>query len=64
MPNLINFHYIGFAIDGGHWPRLQRYFARMLQHPSIRKALANETPVVTKLGLDTEFLKKADLAFA
>jgi len=64
MSNLINFHYIGFAIDGGHWPRLQRYFARMLQHPSIRAALANETPVVAKLGLGTEFLKEADLAFA
>jgi glutathione S-transferase len=64
MSNLINFHYIGFAIDGGHWPRLQRYFTRLLQHPSIGKALANEAPVVAKLGLDTAFLKKADLAFA
>jgi glutathione S-transferase len=64
MSNLINFHYIGFAIDGGHWPRLQRYFGRLLQHPSIRAALAKEAPVVAKLGLDTAFLKKADLAFA
>jgi glutathione S-transferase len=64
ISNLINFHYIGFAIDGGHWPRLQRYFERMLQHPSIGKALANEAPVVAKLELDTAFLKKADLAFA
>jgi glutathione S-transferase len=64
MSNLINFHYIGFAIDGGHWPRLQRYFGRMLQHPSIRAALAKEAPVVAKLSLDTAFLKKADLAFA
>jgi glutathione S-transferase len=64
ISNLINFHYIGLAIDGGHWPRLQRYFERMLHHPSIGKALANEAPVVAKLGLDTEFLKKADLAFA
>jgi glutathione S-transferase len=64
MSNLINFHYIGFAIDGGHWPRLQRYFARMLQHPSIRAALVKEASVVAKLSLDTAFLKKADLAFA
>jgi glutathione S-transferase len=64
MSNLINFHYIGFAIDGGHWPRLQRYFERMLQHKSIRTALANEAGVVAKLTLDTTFLKKADLAFA
>jgi glutathione S-transferase len=64
MSNLINFHYIGFAIDGGHWPRLQRYFARMLQHPSIRAALTNEAGTVSRLGLDTEFLKQADLAFA
>jgi glutathione S-transferase len=64
MSNLINFHYIGFAIDGGHWPRLQRYFGRMLQQPSIRAALAKEAPVVAKLSLDTAFLKKADLAFA
>jgi glutathione S-transferase len=64
ISNLINFHYLGFAIDGGHWPRLQRYFERMLQHPSIGKALANEVPVVAQLELDTAFLKKADLAFA
>ena len=62
--NLINFHYIGFAIDGGHWPRLRQYFDRMLQHPSIRTALANEAAVVARMGLDTAFLKKADLAFA
>jgi glutathione S-transferase len=64
MSNLINFHYIGLAIDGGHWPRLQRYFTRMLQHPSIRTALAGEAGVVAHLGLDTAFLKQADLAFA
>jgi len=64
MSNLINFHYVGFAIDGGHWPRLQRYFTRMLQHKSIRTALAGEAGVVAKLGLDTAFLKQADLAFA
>jgi len=64
MSNLINFHYLGFAIDGGHWPRLQQYFRRMLQQKSIRAALANETTVVAKMGLDTEFLKQADLAFA
>lgn len=64
MSNLINFHYIGFAIDGGHWPRMQRYFARMLQQQSIRTALAKEAAVVAQLGLDTTFLKQADLAFA
>jgi glutathione S-transferase len=64
MSNLINFHYIGLAIDGGHWPRLQQYFARMLQRPSIRAALAKEAGVVASLGLDTAFLKQADLAFA
>ena len=64
MSNLINFHYVGFAIDGGHWPRLQQYFARMLQHKSIRTALGKEAAVVASLGLDTAFLKNADLAFA
>jgi glutathione S-transferase len=64
ISNLLNFHYIGFAIDGGHWPRLQRYFARLLQHKSIRAALAKEAGVVSQLGLDTAFLKQADLAFA
>ena len=64
MSNLINFHYVGFAIDGGHWPRLRQYFERMLQHPSIRAALANERTVVAGLALDTAFLKQADLAFA
>jgi glutathione S-transferase len=64
MSNLINFHYMGFAIDGGHWPRLQRYFARMLERPSIRTALGKEAAVAAKLQLDTAFLKKADLVFA
>jgi len=64
VSNLINFHYIGFSIDGGHWPRLQRYFERMLQHKSVRTALANEASVATNLALDTTFLKQADLAFA
>jgi glutathione S-transferase len=62
--NLINFHYLGYTIDGQCWPRLQRYFETMLQRPSIRTALADETKVVAKMGLDTTFAKKADLAFA
>jgi glutathione S-transferase len=62
--NLINFHYLGYTIDGKRWPRLQRYFEHMLQQPSIGKALANEAPTVAKLTLDTAFLTKAHLAFA
>jgi glutathione S-transferase len=63
MSNLINFHYIGLAIDGGHWPRLQKYFKRLLQRPSIRAALTKEAGVVANLGLDTAFMTKADPAF-
>jgi glutathione S-transferase len=62
--NLINYHYLGFAIDDGCWPRLRRYFDRMLQRPSIRAALANEVAVVARLELDSSFQRKADLAFA
>lgn len=61
--NLINFHYLGHAIDARRWPRLERYFNAMLQRPSIRTALANEMQVATGLGLDTAFASKADLAF-
>ena len=63
ISNLINFHYLGYAIDGKPWPRLQRYFDDMLKRPSIRTALASEMKAATGMGLDTTFVKKADLAF-
>jgi glutathione S-transferase len=64
ISNLINFHYLGYAIDGKQWPRLQRTFDGMLKRPSIRAALLNEMKVAAGMGLDTTFAKKADLAFA
>ena len=64
ISNLINFHYLGYTIDGKQWPRLQHYFEAMLQRPSIRTALGNEMKVAASMGLDTTFAKKADLAFA
>jgi len=64
VSNLINFHYLGYTIDGKRWPRLQRYFDTLLQRPSIRTALAAEVNVATRMELDLGFAKKVDLAFA
>jgi len=36
----------------------------MLQHPSVGAALTKKAGTVSRLGLDTAFLKQADLAFA
>jgi glutathione S-transferase len=62
--NLINLHYLGHAIDGKRWPRLQRSFDALLKRPSIRTALGNEMKVAAGMGLDLSFARKADLAFA
>lgn len=64
MSNLINLHYVGYAIDGRKWPRLQRYFEALLKLPSIRAALTDEMKVAAGMGLDLGFAMKADLALA
>ena len=55
--NLINFHYLGYQIEPRKHPRLADSFARWLERPSIRKALAAEQPVAAAMGLDARFVQ-------
>jgi glutathione S-transferase len=57
VSNLINFHYLGFAIDPRRFPKLGAYFARRLRHPSIAAALRAEQPVAAKMGLNSAFIR-------
>jgi glutathione S-transferase len=56
--NLINFHYLGYRLDGRKHPRLAASFAGWLERPSIRKALAAEHPVAASMGLDSAFVPR------
>ncbi|HKP23842.1 MAG TPA: glutathione S-transferase family protein [Dongiaceae bacterium] len=50
--NLVNYHYLGYRIDAARYPKLERAFRRLCQHPSIATALRNEQPVAKNMGLD------------
>ena len=50
--NLANFHYLGYRIDTARYPKLERSFKRLCQHPSIATALRTEQPVAKNMGLD------------
>src|SRR5262245_59751180 len=56
--NLINFHYLGYQVNERKYPRLAARFARWLERPSIRKALAAEQPVAQSMGLTTDFVPR------
>lgn len=62
VSNLINFHYLGHAIDRQRYPRLAAYFARSIAHPSIATALRAEQGAVAGMGLDRSFMKEAAAA--
>jgi glutathione S-transferase len=63
VSNLINFHYLGYALDERH-PKLRRYFAGHIERPSIRTALLAEKSVAASMGLDSSFLRTAAAAAA
>ena len=50
--NLVNYHYLGYRIDAARYPKLERGFKRLCQHPSIATALRTEQPVAKNMGLD------------
>jgi glutathione S-transferase len=50
--NLVNYHYLGYRIDTARYPKLERTFKRLCQHPSIATALRTEQPVAKNMGLD------------
>jgi glutathione S-transferase len=59
VSNLINFHYLGYALDRQRHPKLAMYFAKQLQRPSLQTALKAEQPAVASMGLKSEFLARA-----
>ncbi len=50
--NLVNYHYLGYRIDAGRYPRLAGYFGRLCAHRSIATALKAERDAATGMGLD------------
>jgi glutathione S-transferase len=60
--NLINYHYLGYRIDGLQYPRLADFFDNTLRQPSIARAVQQEQKVAAGMGLDQAFLR--DLAAA
>lgn len=60
VSNLINFHYLGHAIDSALYPKLGRYFRQQIRRPAFHQALAAERPFAGSMGLSTAFLAAAD----
>jgi glutathione S-transferase len=60
--NLLNYHYLGYRIDGRHYPRLSAFFDNMLRQPSLARAVQQEQKAAGSMGLDQSFLR--DLAAA
>jgi len=56
VSNLINYHYLGFGIDRGEYPKLAKYEEGILSLPAFRKALEAEAPAAEQLGLDRKLL--------
>jgi glutathione S-transferase len=56
VSNLINYQYLGFAIEAAKYPKLRRYSDGILSLEAFQKALAAEAPVAQQLGLDRRFL--------
>jgi glutathione S-transferase len=56
--NLINFHYLGYRIDGEKYPRLAGRFDGWMKRPSIRRALEAEQGAASSMGLDRGFVQR------
>lgn len=54
--NLINFQYLGFAINSAVYPRLAQYAAGIAALDVFRSTLANERQFAEQMGLDCKFL--------
>ena len=59
VSNLINFHYLGYAIDARRYPQLAAFFKRQTALPAMAAALAAEQPVAAQMGLDRGFMGAA-----
>lgn len=62
--NLVNYHYLGYRIDAGRYPRLERYFKRACRHSSIASALRTEQPVAKHMQLDLDIIESLIAAHA
>jgi glutathione S-transferase len=62
--NLVNYHYLGYRIDAARYPKLERTFKRLCQHPSIATALRTEQPVAKNMGLDVGSIEPLIMAHA
>ncbi|WP_119418719.1 glutathione S-transferase family protein [Desertibaculum subflavum] len=60
VSNLINFHYLGHALDPARYPKLGRYFRQQIRRPAFRQALQAERPFADSMGLSTAFLAASD----
>lgn len=56
VSNLINYQYLGFAIDRAKYPKLAKYADGMIGLDPFQRALAAEAPFATQMGLDRQFL--------
>jgi len=62
VSNLINFHYLGYRIDPGRFPKLAAYFGGCLRQPAFEAALRAERQAATGMGLDQSFLREVAAA--
>lgn len=56
VSNLINFHYLGHALDPARYPKLSHYFRQQIRRPAFRQALEAERPFADSMGLSAAFL--------
>lgn len=54
--NLVNFHYLGYEIDRGRYPKLAAHFHRMLATKAFAAALEAEKGAAESMKLDRSFL--------
>src|SRR5579871_398848 len=54
--NLINYQYLGLAIDPATYPKLAQYTAGISALDVFKSTLANERPFAEQMGLDRKFL--------
>ena len=56
VSNLVNWQYIGFALDRNRFPRLAGLYDRVVRLPLVTAALREEQPAVRQMGLASDFL--------
>jgi len=56
VSNFIVYQYIGYKLDGAAYPKLCQYVRGIAGQDAYRKALDDEKPFVTNMGLDRSFL--------